>query len=43
MPAKSERARRFFGAEISRKKKGRKRKTGMFLKKLKEFARKRKK
>ena len=43
MPAKSEKQRRFFGVEISRKKKGRKTKTGMSLKKLKEFARKRKK
>ena len=39
-PAKTERARRFFGAELSRKKSGKKTRSGLSLKKLKEFTRK---
>ena len=38
MPAVSERQRRFFGAELSRKRKGKKTRTGLSEKKLKDFA-----
>ena len=40
MPAKSEKQRRFFGAELGRKRAGKKTRTGLGAKKLKEFARK---
>lgn len=40
MPAKTEKQRRFFGAELSRKRKGKKTKTGLSTKKIKEFTRK---
>lgn len=40
MPAKTEKQRKFFGAELSRKKKGLKTKTGMSTRKLKEFTKK---
>ncbi len=40
MPAVSERQRRFFGAELARKRKGKKTKTGLKASKLAEFARK---
>lgn len=43
MPAKTERQRKFFGAELSRKRRGGKTKTGLSTKKLKEFTRKKKK
>jgi hypothetical protein len=42
-PAKTEKQRRFFGAELSRKKKGMKTKTGLSTSKLKEFTKKSKK
>ena len=42
MPAKTKRARRFFGAELARKRKGGKTKTEMTEKQLREFARKKK-
>jgi hypothetical protein len=42
MPAKSAKQRRFFGAELSRKRKGNKTKTGLSTKKIKDFTRKRK-
>lgn len=40
MPPKSERQRRFFGAELARKRAGKKTKTGLSEKKLEEHARK---
>jgi hypothetical protein len=42
MPAKSAKQRRFFGAELSRKRKGNKTKTDLSTKKIKDFTRKRK-
>ena len=42
MPAKSERQRRFMGAELGRKRAGKKTKTGMTEAQLEDFARKRK-
>ncbi len=41
MPAKSEKQRRFMGAELSRKRAGKKTRTGMSEKQLREFASKR--
>lgn len=38
MPAKTERERRFMGAELARKEKGQATKTGMSTKQLREFA-----
>lgn len=38
MPAKTEKQRKFMGAELARKREGRKTKTGMSEKKLEEFA-----
>ena len=38
MPAVSEKQRRFFGAELARKRKGRKTRTGLSEHKLREFA-----
>ena len=38
MPAKSEKQRRFMGAELGRKRAGKKTQTGMSEKKLEEFA-----
>jgi hypothetical protein len=38
MPAKSERQRRFFGAELSRKRAGKKTKTGMTESQLEDYA-----
>jgi hypothetical protein len=43
MPAKTEKQRRFMGAELSRKRAGKKTKTGMSEKKLEEMASKPKK
>ena len=43
MPAKSEKQRKFMGAELARKREGKKTKTGMSEKKLEEFASKDKK
>ena len=43
MPAKTERQRRFFGAELARKRAGKKTKTKMTEKQLEEFAKKKKK
>lgn len=40
MPAKSEKQRKFMGAELARAKDGKKTKTGMGKKKLREFAKK---
>jgi hypothetical protein len=40
MPAKTERQRKFMGAELARKRAGKKTKTGMSEKKLKEMAKK---
>ena len=40
MPAATERQRRFMGAELARARKGLKTRTGMSIKKLREFARK---
>jgi hypothetical protein len=40
MPAKSAKQRRFMGAELGRKRAGKKTKTGMSEKSLREFARK---
>lgn len=40
-PAKTEKQRKFFGAELSKKRKGKKTKTGLSLKKIKEFTKKR--
>ena len=42
MPAKSEKQRRFFGAELGRKQAGKKTRTGLPEHKLKEFTRKKK-
>lgn len=41
-PAKTERQRKFFGAELARKRAGRKTRTEMTEKQLEEFARKKK-
>ena len=38
MPAVSEKQRRFFGAELSRARRGKKTRTGLPVKKLREFA-----
>ena len=38
MPAKSEKQRKFMGAELSRKRQGKKTKTGMSEKQLEEYA-----
>ncbi len=43
MPAKSEKQRKFMGAELNRKREGKKTRTGMSEKQLEDFARKRKK
>lgn len=43
MPAKSEKQRKFMGAELRRKRKGKKTKTGMSETQLEHFARKPKK
>ena len=43
MPAVSEKQRRFMGAELGRKKAGKKTQTGMSTKQLKDFAKKKKK
>lgn len=43
MPAKSEKQRKFMGAELQRKREGKKTKTGMSEKNLEEFASKGKK
>ncbi len=43
MPAKTERQRRFFGAELSRLRRGKKTRTGLSEKTLREMAQKRKK
>ena len=43
MPAKTERQRRFFGAELSRRRAGKKTRTGLSEKKLEEFAKRRRK
>jgi len=40
MPSKSEKQRKFFGADLARKRKDKKTKTGLSEKKLKEFAKK---
>ena len=40
MPAKSEKQRKFMGAELSRKRAGKKTKTGMSEKQLRDFAKK---
>ncbi len=40
MPAKSEKQRKFMGAELSRKRSGKKTKTGMTAKQLHDFAKK---
>ena len=40
MPAKSEKQRKFMGAELARKRAGKKTKTGMSEKQLEEFAHK---
>lgn len=40
MPAKTQKQRRFFGAELGRKRAGEKTQTGMSEQKLEEFARK---
>ena len=42
MPARSEKQRRFMGAELARKRAGKKTRTGMSEKQLREFASKRK-
>lgn len=42
MPSKTARQRRFMGAELARKRAGKKTKTGMSEKKLRHFARKKK-
>ncbi len=42
MPAKTPRQRRFFGAELGRKRAGKKTQTGLPEHKLREFARKKK-
>jgi hypothetical protein len=41
-PAKTERQRKFFGAELGRKKAGKKTKTGFSVKKLKHYTRQKK-
>ena len=43
MPSKTERQRRFMGAELARKRAGKRTKTGMSEKQLREFAHKKKK
>tara|TARA_Y100000310_G_C20531456_1_gene738668 strand:- start:940 stop:1071 length:132 start_codon:yes stop_codon:yes gene_type:complete len=43
MPHKSEKQRKFMGAELARKRAGKKTQTGMSEKQLEDFARKRKK
>ena len=43
MPAKTAKQRRFFGAELGRKRAGKKTRTGLPEHKLREFAKKRKK
>jgi hypothetical protein len=43
MPAKSEKQRKFMGAELARKRAGKKTQTGMNEKELEEFASKKKK
>jgi hypothetical protein len=43
MPAKSAKQRRFMGAELGRKGAGKKTRTGMSLRQLKEYSRKRRK
>jgi hypothetical protein len=43
MPAKSEKQRKFMGAELERKREGKKTKTGMSEKQLEDFAKKDKK
>ena len=40
MPSTTEKQRRFFGAELGRKRRGKKTRTGLSRKKLREFARK---
>ena len=40
MPAKSEKQRRYMGAELARKRAGKKTRTGMSEKQLREFAKK---
>ncbi len=42
MPAKTEKQRRFFGAELGRKRRGKKTRTGLPEHKLREFAKKKK-
>lgn len=42
MPAKTEKQRKFMGAELARKRAGKKTRTGMSEKKLEEFASKKK-
>jgi len=42
MPAKSEKQRKFMGAELGRKRAGKKTRTGMSEKQLRDFARKKK-
>jgi len=42
MPAKSEKQRKFMGAELGRKRAGKKTKTGMSEKQLKDYAKKKK-
>jgi hypothetical protein len=42
MPAKSEKQRKFMGAELARKRKGQKTKTKMSEKQLKDYAKKKK-
>jgi len=42
MPAKTRRQQKFFGADLARKRAGKKTRTGMSERKLKEHARKRK-
>lgn len=43
MPAKTEKQRKFMGAELQRKREGKKTETGMSEKQLKDFAKKKKK
>ena len=43
MPAKSEKQRKFFGAELGRRRAGKKTKTGLPEHKLREFAKKKRK
>ena len=43
MPAKTKKQQRFMGAELGRKRAGKKTRTGMSKRQLKDFARKRKK